>query len=150
MWRQTCRMRKAMLRHRRRKIRRLLCPRPVTSPLNPYCNMHEWPVALLRDSMRFFAHAAFFVLRALAARVRLVRYGLRTAIRCTLHQGPHSLDSSARQQKNQSPYPPRPTYHEGKPDGGMFRDHDAGFVGTLNPSTISRFCASDIPAEYSP
>ena len=70
-----------------------------------------------------------------------------SAIRCTLHQGPHSLDSSARQQKNQSPYPPRPTYHEGKPDGGMFRDHDAGFVGTLTPSTISRFWASDIPAE---
>ena len=46
--------------------------------------------------------------------------------------------------------PPRPTYNEGKPDGGMFRDHDAGFVGTLTPSTISRFCASDIPAEYSP
>jgi len=49
--------------------------------------------------------------------------------------------------KNQSPYPPRPTYHEGKPDGGMFGDHDAGFVGTLTPSTISRFWASDIPAE---
>ena len=50
--------------------------------------MHEWPVALLRDSMRFFAHAAFFVLRALAARVRLVRYGLRPAVRCKGHQGP--------------------------------------------------------------
>ena len=79
-----------------------------------------------------------------------VRNGLRTAIRCTLHQGPHSLDSSARQQKKSVAIPPRPTYHEGKPDGGMFRDHDAGFVGTLTPSTISRFCASLIPAEYNP
>ena len=46
--------------------------------------------------------------------------------------------------------PPRPTYHEGKPDGGIFRDHNAGSVGTLTLSTISRFCASDIPAEYNP
>jgi len=48
--------------------------------------------------------------------------------------------------KNQSPFP-RPTYHDGKPDGGMFGDYDAGFVATLTPSTISRFWASDIPAE---
>lgn len=49
--------------------------------------------------------------------------------------------------KNQSPYPPRPTYHDGKLGGGMFGNHDAGFVGTLTPSTMSRFCSSDIPAE---
>ena len=48
--------------------------------------------------------------------------------------------------KNQSPYP-RPTTREGQPDGGITTPQP---TGNLTPSTISRFCASLIPAEYSP
>jgi hypothetical protein len=44
------------------KVRRL-----VSSPLDPCCHLHEWPVVLLRDSMKFFTHAAFLPLRAHAA-----------------------------------------------------------------------------------
>ena len=33
---------------------------------------------------------------------------------------------------------------------GIFRGYNARYVGSLIPSTISRFCASLIPAEYSP
>ena len=34
-----------------------------SSRLDPCCHLHEWPVVLLRDGMKFFAHAAFLPLR---------------------------------------------------------------------------------------
>jgi len=60
-----------------------------------------------------------------------------------------ALARSASHKKNQSPYP-RWTTREGQPDGGMFWDYNASSVGTLMPSTIFLFWASDIPAEYRP
>jgi hypothetical protein len=48
--------------------------------------MHEWPVAPLHDSMRLFAHAAFFALRALAAQNHKGRVGLSRHLRRTIYE----------------------------------------------------------------
>jgi len=55
-------------------------PRPVSSPLDPCCHLHERPVVLLRDSMKFFVHAAFLSPRAHAAQKHNDRVGLNPAI----------------------------------------------------------------------
>ncbi len=51
-------------------------PHLVNSTPDLCCDIHEWPVEPLRGSTNFFAHAAFFTLRARAARNRYDRVGL--------------------------------------------------------------------------
>jgi len=43
-------------------------PQPVNSTADPCCDFHRWPLSPLRDGINFLANAAFFVLRAHAAR----------------------------------------------------------------------------------
>ncbi len=67
-------------------------PHLVNSTPDLCCDIHEWPVEPLRGSTNFFAHAAFFTLRARAARNRYDRVGLFPAVSCVLHQGPVQRD----------------------------------------------------------
>jgi len=51
-------------------------PRPAISAPKPCCGILEWRFLPPRDSMRFFAHAAFSLLRAHAAQNHNGRVGL--------------------------------------------------------------------------
>ena len=61
-------------------------PRPVISTPKPCCGILEWRFLPPRDSMRFFAHAAFSSLRAHAAQNHNGRVGLFGSISCRRHE----------------------------------------------------------------
>lgn len=50
--------------------------------------VHQWPVFMLFSGVGIYAHAAFFVLRAHAARIRRFCSGLLPAVRRSLLEGP--------------------------------------------------------------
>jgi hypothetical protein len=56
-------------------------PSPEISTPDPCCGPHQWPLFSLRDGMVVFAHAAFLMLRARAARNSNSQVGLRPAVR---------------------------------------------------------------------
>lgn len=72
------------------KCQRPECPHLVNSTPDRCRDIHEWPVEPLRGSTNFFAHAAFFTLRAHAAQNHNGRLGLSPSFRCTLHERPLS------------------------------------------------------------
>ena len=70
-------------------------------------------------------------------------------VHCDWHQCPHQLNSSSHPQKKSVAIPP-PDHPRRAAGRGIYRGYNASSVGNFIPSTISRFWASDIPAEYSP
>ena len=63
-------------------------PRLVNSTPDPCCEAHEWLFIPLRGGTGFLAHAAFFPLRAHAAKKMNSQDGLLAAIRCALNERP--------------------------------------------------------------
>jgi hypothetical protein len=62
--------------------------RSVDSTSDPYCTLPEWLAIPLRGSTDFYADAAFFTLRAHAARKPNSQSGLIAALHCGSHEGP--------------------------------------------------------------
>jgi hypothetical protein len=87
-----------------RTCKRPVCPQCVNLASDRCCTLHEWLVFPPRGSTEFYADAAFFTLRAHAARKPNSHNGLFFLFRCVVYERLVSLTDDP------APYRSRPLF----------------------------------------